>query len=189
MRNKSVKQAFSNARWLRSMAFAIPIFWLGGCALKPVEGLAELDVVAPAPMPPLSYYQLLSRMTTAELGRERMVLAALPRSPNTQLRLAILLGYPRAQPDLVRAMLQLDAVLKSTDPAAIVLQPLARLLADNYAERQKMDAHLDRQGLQLKESQRKAAELQQKIEGLADIERTLPQRPRAIRPVKPGSAR
>lgn len=189
MTNKLVKQAFCGGICLRSMALAIPIFLSSGCAINPSEKIAEVEVVAPSPMPPLSYYQMLSRLTSAELGRERMVLAALPRLPNTQLRLAMLLGYPRAQQDLARAMIQLDAVLKSTDLAAIELHPLARMLADNYAERQKMDAHLDRQGLQLKESQRKAAELQQKIEGLADIERTLPQRPRAIRPAKPGSVR
>lgn len=189
MTSNSEKKVIWRVKWLRSIALVIPFFLLSGCALSPADDLAELEVVAPSPMLPLGYYQFLSRLSTAELGRERMVLAALPRSPNTQLRLAMLLGYPRAQTDLARAMQQLDAVLKSTDPAAIALHPLARLLADNYLERQKMDAHLDRQALQLKESQRKAAELQQKIEALADIERTLPQRPRAIRPAKPGSPR
>jgi len=162
---------------------------LSGCASKPPEeSLVQSEVPEPAPvsaplpMSPLSYYQLLSRMTPAELGRERMVLAALPRTPNTQLRQAMLFGYPRAPQDIARAMAQLDSVLKSTDPAAIDLQPLARLLADSYAERLKMEVHVDRQGQQLKESQRKVVELQEKIDGLADIERTLPQRPRAGRP-------
>jgi hypothetical protein len=169
---------------------------LTGCASAPPEATPiEPEVEAPEPSPvpspmhPLSYYQLLSRMTLAELGRERMVLAALPRSPNTQLRLAMLFGYPRAQQDMGRAMAQLDSVLKSKDPAAIALQPLARLLADNYAERQKMEANLDRQGLLLKESQRKATELQEKIDDLADIERTLPVRPQAARPGRSGGAK
>jgi len=168
----------------------------GGCASTPPEATPiEPEVEAPEPSPvpspmhPLSYYQLLSRMTLAELGRERMVLAALPRSPNTQLRLAMLFGYPRAQQDMGRAMAQLDSVLKSKDPAAIALQPLARLLADNYAERQKMEANLDRQGLLLKESQRKATELQEKIDDLADIERTLPARPQAARPARSGGGK
>lgn len=169
---------------------------LTGCASAPPEATPiEPEVEAPEPSPvpspmhPLSYYQLLSRMTLAELGRERMVLAALPRSPNTQLRLAMLFGYPRAQQDMGRAMAQLDSVLKSKDPAAIALQPLARLLADNYAERQKMEANLDRQGLLLKESQRKATELQEKIDDLADIERTLPARPQAVRPGRSGGTK
>ena len=183
-------------RSLGSLLVFLSLALMGGCASTPPEATPiEPEVEAPEPSPvpspmhPLSYYQLLSRMTLAELGRERMVLAALPRSPNTQLRLAMLFGYPRAQQDMGRAMAQLDSVLKSKDPAAIALQPLARLLADNYAERQKMEANLDRQGLLLKESQRKATELQEKIDDLADIERTLPARPQAARPGRSGGAK
>ena len=183
-------------RALGSLLVVLSLALTGGCASTPPEATPiEPEVEAPEPSPvpspmhPLSYYQLLSRMTLAELGRERMVLAALPRSPNTQLRLAMLFGYPRAQQDMGRAMAQLDSVLKSKDPAAIALQPLARLLADNYAERQKMEANLDRQGLLLKESQRKATELQEKIDDLADIERTLPARPQAARPGRSGGAK
>jgi len=183
-------------RSLGSLLVVLSLALMGGCASTPPEATPiEPEVEAPEPSPvpspmhPLSYYQLLSRMTLAELGRERMVLAALPRSPNTQLRLAMLFGYPRAQQDMGRAMAQLDSVLKSKDPAAIALQPLARLLADNYAERQKMEANLDRQGLLLKESQRKATELQEKIDDLADIERTLPARPQAARPARSGGGK
>ncbi len=183
-------------RSLGSLLVFLSLALMGGCASTPPEATPiepEVEAPEPSPMPspmhPLSYYQLLSRMTLAELGRERMVLAALPRSPNTQLRLAMLFGYPRAQQDMGRAMAQLDSVLKSKDPAAIALQPLARLLADNYAERQKMEANLDRQGLLLKESQRKATELQEKIDDLADIERTLPARPQAARPGRSGGAK
>ncbi|WP_265942681.1 permease [Dechloromonas sp. A34] len=133
-------------------------------------------------MPPLAYYQLLSRLSPAELSRERLVLAALPQNPNTHLRTAMLFGHPRGPQDLGKATQQLELVLKSNDPAAVSLQPLARLLADNYAERQKAEGQLDRQGQQLKDSQRKTLELQEKLDGLADIERTLPTRP-AQRPV------
>lgn len=167
---------------------------MSGCASSPVEPPpAAPEVVLPIPpklpMSPLEYYQLLSRMTLAEIGRERMVLNALPKSPNTQVRMAMLLGFPRAPQDLSRAMVLLDGVMKSTDPEAIGLQPLARLLADSYAERQKLDASLGRQDQQLKESQRKVIELQEKIDDLADIERTLPQRPRAGRSSGSGSSR
>lgn len=167
---------------------------MAGCASSPVEPPpAPPEVVLPKPpkppMSPLEYYQLLSRMTLAELGRERMVLNALPKSPNTQVRMAMLLGFPRAPQDLSRAIALLDGVLKSTDPEAIGLQALARLLADSYAERQKLDASLGRQEQQLKESQRKVIELQEKIDDLADIERTLPQRPRAGRSSGSGSSR
>lgn len=144
----------------------------------------------PGQLPPLAYYQMLSKMGQAELGRERSVLAALPATPNTQLRMAMLLAHPHAPQDLGKAISLLEGILKASDPPSVSLHPLARLLADNYLERQKQEAQLERQGVQLerlgaqlKESQKKAAELQEKIDGLADIERTLPQRLPAERPL------
>jgi hypothetical protein len=163
---------------------------VAGCgvtpALAPPSGPAAATPAAlgedAGPLSALAYYQTLQRMTPVQIARERQVLAALPPTPNTQVRIAMVLGHPRGQPDLARALTLLEAVLKSTDPGAVSLHPLARLLADNYGERQKLDGQLEKQGQQLKESQRKTIELQEKIDGLADIERTLPQRPRATRP-------
>ena len=93
----------------------------------------------------------------------------------------MLLGHPRVQQDLGKALSLLDSVLKSSEPAAIAFHPLAREIADNYLERTKLEAQLEKQGLQLKESQRKATELQEKLDSLADIERTLTPRPPALR--------
>ncbi len=161
---------------------------LGGCASdSPVAAAPASLQGVPNPgddggqASALAYYQNLQRMSAAQLGRERAMLAAVPPSPGIQLRLAMLLGNPRGQPDLAKALNLLDSVQKSSDPVAVGLQPLARLLADNFGERQKLEIQLDKQGQQLKESQRKVAELQEKIDSLADIERTLPQRPRATR--------
>lgn len=155
---------------------------LAGCATAPggTSILPRIDDLGPEAA--LIYNQSLVRMTAAELGRERMVLVAVPQTPYTQLRMAMLLGHPRVQQDLVKAMSLLDSILKSNDPAAHGLQPLARLIADNYAERVKLENLLEKQGGQLKESARKATELQEKLDGLADIERTLTPRPRAVRP-------
>lgn len=160
---------------------------LGACANTAGPRPPAYD--GPGPLPPLAYYQLLGKMSPAELGRERSVLAALPATPNTQLRQAMLAGHPRAAQDLTKAIALLDGILKSSDPAALSLQPLARLLADNYLERQKLDVQVERQGLQLKESQRKSVELQEKIDGLADIERTLPQRTHSLRPAPAGRSK
>lgn len=137
----------------------------------------------PGPVPVLAYYQMLSKMSPAELGRERSVLAVLPPTPNTHLRLAMLLGHPRAPQDLGKGIALLDGILKANDPASVSLHPLARVLADNYLEHQREESQLERLGVQLKESQKRAAELQEKIDGLADIERTLPQRARPGRPL------
>jgi hypothetical protein len=141
----------------------------------------------------LAYYQSLGRLSAGELARERTQLSALPQTPNTLIRQAMVIGYPRAGLDSGKALALVDSVLKSADPAATGLLPVARLLADHYterlrldAERLRLDAQLERQGVQLKESQRKAAELQEKLDGLADIERTLTSPPRSDKPTGPG---
>jgi hypothetical protein len=171
-----------------SLLFSLLV--LGGCTtVAPVRRPAPAVVEESAVTPVLAYYQGLHRMTPAELNRERQVLTAVPTSPYTQLRLAMLLGHPRGQQDLTKGISLLDGILKSSDPAAIALHSLARVVADNYLERLKQDALFDKQGLLLKESQRKALELQEKIDGLADIERTLPQRQRGTRAVTPGAVK
>lgn len=183
----------SNRLFRLSHASFVLMLLLAGCASEPPakSGAPRKDESVPQPIPvsALNYYPVLHRMTAAEIGRERMVLAALPSSPNNQMRMAMVLGHPRGPQELAKAIALLDGVLKSTDPAAIALQPLARLIIDNYIERQRQDILSDKQGLQLKESQRKAAELQEKIDRLADIERTLPQRSRVQRPAVSGGVR
>lgn len=152
---------------------------LFGCTTLP-GGKKPGRVDEMTPEAALGYYQGLARMTPAELGRERMVLVAVPQTPYTQVRMAMLLGHPRVQQDLGKALTLLDGVLKSNDPAAVPFHPLARQIVDNYLERVKLEGQLEKQGQQLKDSQRKAGELQDKLDSLADIERTLTPRPRAV---------
>ncbi|MGA9394634.1 MAG: permease [Azonexus sp.] len=162
--------------------------FLGACSITPSVVKAP-TVVMPATVSEegsavavLNYYQTLQRMTPAQINRERSFLAALPATPNTQVRMAMILGHSRGQQDFTKALSLLEAVLKSSEADAVSLHPLARLLAENFGERQKLEGQVEKQSQQLKESQRKTAELQEKIDELADIERTLPQRPRARRP-------
>lgn len=154
---------------------------IAGCTTAPVvKKPVRADEMTPEAA--LTYNQGLIKMTAAELGRERMVLNAVPQTPYTQLRMAMWLGHPRVQQDLGKALALLDSVLKSSDPAAVPFHPLARLLSDNYVERARLESQLEKQGQQVKESQRKATELQEKLDSLADIERTLTPRPRTTRP-------
>lgn len=161
---------------------------LGACSTEPPTVVASPPIVAPVTVSEnsnvtaLNYYQTLQRMTPAQISRERAQLTALPPTSANQVRMAMVLGLAHGQQELTKALSLLDGVLKSTELDAVSLHPLARLLAENYGERQKLEAQVDKQEQQLKESRRKAAELQEKIDELADIERTLPQRPRARRP-------
>lgn len=126
----------------------------------------------------LEYRQTLAGMSGNELVRERSELATRGSDPEAQMRLAFLLLQPRqGNVELARAIALLESILKSSRPGAQALQPLARLLADQLNERQRLEGAVDRQAQQLKESQKKVQELQEKIDRLAEIERSLPQRP------------
>lgn len=165
----------------------VVVIWLlfvlsaAGCTLLKPQHIEDTS-----PDAALVYYQGLSRMTPAELGRERMVLTAVQQTPFSQVRMAMLLGHPRVQQDLGKGLALLEGILKSSDPAAMPFLPLARQLADNYLERIKLESQLEKQvsllTQQLKDSQRKTAELQEKLDSLANIEQTLIPRPRAVRP-------
>ncbi len=174
-----------NSKFSQVLAVSLTCL-LSACAGIPPDQQTPITVEAPSVVTTLAYYQSLQRMSAAEMTRERTALGAHPAAPLNQLRLAILLGHPRAAQDIGRALGLLDSVMKSPDSVAQSLYPLARLLADNYNERLKLDAQVEKQSAQLKEqlkeSQRKTLELQDKLNGLADIERTLPPRARTTRP-------
>lgn len=177
-----------DCRWLKSSTWLLLLgLGLGGCTvpLHWPERAGGEDAPRAAPS---GYYLALSRLSAAEFARERSELAA-SSTLESQLRLALLLGHPRQQPpELARAIGLLEHVAKAAS-ASPGQRALARLLIDNYGERQRQEQLLDKQGAQLKDSQRKAGELQEKLEALADIERTLPVAPRSGRTAKPGSER
>ena len=145
--------------------------------------ITQPQVNETAMLPLLGYYHLLQRMTSAELTRERQMLARIPASPSVQVRQAMLLGMPRATTDLPRALSLLEAVQRLHAPEAASLHPLARVLSTQYQERIKLETQNDRLTQQLKESERKRYELQEKIEALTDIERSIPIRPNVGKPV------
>lgn len=144
--------------------------------------VATVQVNESAMLPLLGYYHLLQRMTPGELARERQTLTRLPPSPSVHVRQAMLYGMPRATTDLARAQASLETVLSSHAPEAASLHPLAKLLATQYQERLRIETQNDRLGQQLKESQRSRDALQEKIDALTDIERSIPIRPNADKP-------
>jgi len=148
----------------------------------------------------LAFYRKSRGMSSAELTRERAALQGKVGEPLEALRLAMLLGHERS--DLVRALGLLDDIARSDSPQALALQPLVRLLSDQYAERLKLEARSERLASGLRETEQKAAAarseataaraeaaaLQEKIDALAEIERNLPGRPAPPVPTG-GSAR
>ena len=139
---------------------------------------AENPVEVPAPVPPpvrqtaieevplramLAFYATNARHP-AEPVRERST----PTDPYLLMQQAIVLGQAR-NPDFHRASVLLENVMKSANPTAVSLAPLARLLHEQYGERARLD-------LQLRDAQRRADQLQEKIDALSAIERSLPVR-------------
>ena len=61
-------------------------------------------------------------------------------------------------------------------------KPLALVLSSNCAEARRLAEHVDRLAAQQKDSQRRIDQLNDMVEGLKNIERTLPVRPAASAP-------
>ena len=146
-------------------------------------------VVEPAPPPPLdavgpllSYHQSLRRMSQGELLKELSGLTQQQRSPRLSMQMGMVLMLTRGGGDLARAQTLFDGVGNSTDSEAAPFKPLALVLSSNCAEARRLAEHVDRLAAQQKDNQRRIDQLNDMVEGLKNIERTLPVRPAASAP-------
>lgn len=148
-----------------------------------------MSSVTPSPVAVLlAYHQNLKALAPAELAREMTELNAQPRTPALALRKAMVLSMSRAGNDLALAQIHLDTVLSSTDPQAEALKPLARLLGTQWSEQRRLSEALDKLNAQARDSQRKTEQLNEKLEALKTIERTLPASPATPGPAASASS-
>ena len=180
---------------------------LGACSLlprtpEPPPAPAPVAMPAPAPPPPvcpeppapvadagelpalLAYHQELRALSAAELSRELVTLNSQPRTPAQAIRKAMLLGQGRTSAELALAQQQLDGAA----PAPESLRPLVALLGSRFAEQRRLLDALDRQGQQLRDSQRRNEQLNDKLEALKAIEQRLPASPAAPAAPPPGAS-
>lgn len=146
----------------------------------PVEKPAPVTVFRLAPggiETLLAYHQWLRGLAPAELAKEMAALNAQPANAQFALKKSMLLSLSHNGDDVARAQTLIDGVLKSTDPEALAARPLAQMLAAHYAEMRRLSDTADRLSQQIKESQRRTEQLNQTLEALKAIERTLPARP------------
>jgi hypothetical protein len=143
-----------------------------------------VEVEAPRPPPPpdevgplLSYHQSLRRMSQGELVKELSGLGLQQRSPRVALQMGMVLMLTRGNGDLARAQALLDSVATSAEMDAAPFRLLAQMMSSNCAETRRLSEHADKLGAQQKESQRRIDQLNEMLEGLKTIERTLPARP------------
>lgn len=123
----------------------------------------------------LAYYQSLRVLSPQALTSELQALLARPGGDAMlTMRKAMALGMTRDPNDLVRAQSELRLVLNSASNSAAKLKPLATLLMGNYADMRRLGESADKAGQQLRETQRRLEQLNEKLEALKNIERTLP---------------
>lgn len=143
--------------------------------------------VAEAPPPPptdeigplLNYHQALRRMSQGELIKELSGLMLQKRSSRVAVQMGMVLMLTRGNGDLARAQTLLDNVANSTESGSAPYKSLALMLSSYCGETRRLAEHVDKLTAQQKDSQRRIEQLNDMVEGLKNIERTLPVRPAA----------
>ena len=171
------------------------LFTLVGCVTLPPPPAPEPaplppPVLAPVPPPPapppapdpaaladaaarrlLAFNERLREMGPVDIVREQARMGEAPEAPAQALELALLLAQRQQPGDLVRALALVEPLTRATAPAP--WQAPARLLHARLAEQRKLEEQLEKQGLQLREQQRRLEQLAAQLEALKAIERSL----------------
>ncbi|MCW7539820.1 hypothetical protein OOT46_18455 [Aquabacterium sp. A7-Y] len=136
----------------------------------------------------LRYAERVRTLTPPELQAEIARIGDPQLAPAAALELALVLGQTRAPGDMGRAVIALETLLRSTAPQAAPWQPLARLLLPRYSEVKRLEEQIEKQNQQVRDGQRRLDQLNEKLEALKAIERSLAPRPTpAPAPGIPGS--
>jgi hypothetical protein len=127
----------------------------------------------------LAYADLLRRLPPAELPQEIDRLAVGDESPVRVMQLAMALAQSRVAANTVRAQALLQRVLGQDEAQARSLHPMARLLLAQLAETRRAEEQIERQAQQLRDAQRRITQLNERLEAVRTIERSLPPPPAA----------
>lgn len=150
---------------------------------------APLSVVQATPIPPrapgattqmLAWADRTRALPSTELSLEITRLLDIPdsqRVPANDLQLAIALGQTHLASDLPRAQAAVQKLLTNQTEEARALHPLARLVAARLAEQKRVEEQLDKQNQQLRDQQRRIDQLNDRLEAMRAIERSLTTRP------------
>ena len=168
-------------------AMAACALLLGACASKPakqtpvlVQTPPRVVVVADPQLTELLAYQnALRLMTPSELAKAQLDLAKADTAPQNVIRRAMLQAAVRGPGDLARAQALLEPLATATGKDAQLLAPLAQLLVGQYAELRRQEDSIDKLNTQLRDAQRRNDLLNEKLEALKNIERSLSVRPAA----------
>lgn len=153
-------------------------------ATAPVTVVQAPATVAPPVHPAdelLAYAENVRALPAQELAQEIARLGEPGEAAPRLLRLAIALGVARSNVNNIRAQVLLQRALAQNTPEAQALHPLARLLLAQQGDARRAEEQLERQAQQLRDAQRRIDQLNDRLEAVRAIERSVP-------PARPASA-
>jgi len=100
-------------------------------------------------------------------------LESAPVTPVNLMKLAVLHGQNRNEADPAKGAALLEKVLSDESPEAVTLHPLARILHVQYLARVRLAGQNERLLSEHKAALAQVDELQEKLDALTDIERSL----------------
>lgn len=128
----------------------------------------------------LMYADRLRGLSNSELVQELNALGEPGTVPSLQLQTALVLTLLHQPAASARALNLLQRVAAHPAPESAPFKPLARLLAASLSDQKRLDDTVDRLAQQLRESQRRIDVLNDRLDAMRDIERSLT--PRAPAP-------
>jgi DNA repair ATPase RecN len=130
----------------------------------------------------LRYAERVRALTAAELAQEIAALGDPGNQPMRQLQLAIALMHSSQAVETARALGLAQRAAANGAPEAAAYRPLARLIANRLLEQRKLEETVERQAQQLREQQRRIEQLNERLEAMRAIERSLNNRAPATAP-------
>ncbi len=121
----------------------------------------------------------LRSLNPAELQAHIAALGDPGNDPARQMQLALALAHTHQPPDTARALGLLQRVIQHPAPESAELKPLARVLASRLMDQRRLEDTVERQAQQLRESARRIEQLNERLEAMRAIERSLMPRPPA----------
>lgn len=132
----------------------------------------------------LRYAERVRALPPTELALEIASLGEPGTQPLRQMQLALALMHSNQPVETARALGLVQRVAASTAGDAAPYRPLARLIAQRLMEQRKLEEAVERQAQQLREQQRRIEQLNERLEAMRAIERSLNNRAPA-RPAAP----
>jgi hypothetical protein len=150
--------------------------------IPPVVLNAETPPVPDVITALLSYADRLHALSPADLATEIATQGDPGNAALRQMQLALALMHLRQPADTARALGLVQRVIAHPGPESLPLKPLARLLANRLVDQRRLEDNVERQAQQLRESQRRIDQLNERLEAMRAIERSLTTRPPAAAP-------